>query len=97
MKRSLVLKNILAILLILVVGLTAVGCEFIDNIKDKIVGDSDDVDDGSGDGSVDDGTVVDKTALNAEIALAIAEQGDYTADSYNEYAARLAEARALSG
>ena len=96
MKRSLVLKNILAILLILVVGLTAVGCEFIDNIKDKIVGDSDDVDDGSGDGSVDDGTVVDKTALNAEIALAIAEQGDYTADSYNEYAARLAEARALS-
>ncbi len=92
MKRSLVLKNILAILLILVVGLTAVGCEFIDNIKDKIIGDDDDIDDGI----VDDGTVVDKTALNAEIALAVTEQGDYTADSYNAYAAKLSEARALS-
>ena len=38
-----------------------------------------------------------KDALNAEIALEIAEQGDYTADSYNVYLAKLAEAKALLG
>ena len=39
--------------------------------------------------------LADKTALNAEIALEIAEQGDYTLDSYNLYLAKLADAKAL--
>ena len=40
-------------------------------------------------------TTADKTALSDEIALAVTEQGDYTADSYNAYAKILADARAL--
>ena len=38
-----------------------------------------------------------KGNLNAEISLEITEQGDYTADSYNAYAALLAEAKAIAG
>ncbi len=36
-----------------------------------------------------------KEALNAELALEITEQGDFTAESYDAYAAKLAEAKAL--
>jgi len=36
-----------------------------------------------------------KEALTAELSLEIAEQGDYTADSYNAYLEKLAEAKAL--
>ena len=36
-----------------------------------------------------------KEALNAELALEITEQGDFTAESYEAYAAKLAEAKAL--
>ena len=39
--------------------------------------------------------LADKSALEAEIALEVSEQGDYTADSYNEYLAKLAAAKAL--
>jgi|GEM_PF-3090175 len=41
--------------------------------------------------------VVDKTALNAEIALEVSEQGDYTLASYEAYQAKLAEAKAVAG
>ena len=37
-----------------------------------------------------------KDALEAEIALEITEQGDYTADSYNAYLAKLDEAKKLA-
>ena len=36
-----------------------------------------------------------KSALNAELALEIAEQGDYTSESYNAYLEALAKAKAL--
>ena len=36
-----------------------------------------------------------KTALNAELALEITEQGDYTADTYNAYVEKLNAAKAL--
>ena len=39
--------------------------------------------------------LADKSLLNAELALEVAEQGDYTLDSYNAYFAKLAEAKAL--
>ena len=42
------------------------------------------------------GVTPDKTALRAEIALEITEQGDYTAASYEAYAAKLAAAKALA-
>ena len=45
---------------------------------------------------VDDGDPLDKTALNAEIALEIASQGDYTAESFNAYTATLAKAKAVA-
>ncbi len=38
-----------------------------------------------------------KDNLNAEIALEITEQGDYTLDSFNAYADLLAEAKAIAG
>lgn len=38
----------------------------------------------------------DKTALEAELALAITAQGDYTAESYNAYVEKLAAARSIA-
>ena len=42
------------------------------------------------------GNAADKTALAKELELQITEQGDYTSDSYNAYAASLAEAKAVN-
>ena len=39
--------------------------------------------------------LADKSDLMAELALEVAEQGDYTADTYEAYLAKLAEAKAL--
>ena len=50
---------------------------------------------GCGD-SDEDIDLADKTALNAEIALEVTEQGDYTTASYNVYTAKLAEAKAIA-
>lgn len=41
--------------------------------------------------------LADKSALEAELALEVAEQGDYTADSYNEYLVKLGYAKDLAG
>ena len=38
-----------------------------------------------------------KSELNAEIALEVTEQGDFTLDSYNAYLAKLGDAKALAG
>ena len=78
MKKSFLLRGIFAILIVFIVGLSAVSC----------------VDSNNGDGN--DGALADKTALNAEIALEITEQGDYTVDSYNAYLAKLAEAKSAA-
>ena len=75
MKRSSVIRGIIAIIFILIIGVTAVGCGNTNNSDDNLA---------------------DKTSLNAEIALAITEQGDYTADSYNTYAGKLAEAKEIA-
>ena len=85
MKR--LLQSILITLLIAVIGFTAVGCSLInkDNNGDNV-----------NDGNVNENVTVDKTALNAELAAEITEQGDYTADSYNAYIAKLAEAKAVA-
>ena len=45
---------------------------------------------------VDDNKGPDKTALNAELALEVTAQGDYTLDSYNAYAEKLAAAKAVA-
>ena len=41
--------------------------------------------------------LADKVALKAELALEVAEQGDFTLDSYNAYLAKLGDAKALAG
>ena len=79
MKRSLVLKSLIAILIALVFALSAVGCL--------------PPDDNSGNNN---DTVVDKAALNAEIALEVSAQGDYTEDSYKAYTEKLAAAKAVA-
>ena len=81
MKKTFLLRGMIAILLVFVLALAAVSCT-----KPE----------GDGDGAGNTAVEADKTALNAEIALEIAEQGDYTADSYNAYAAKLAEAKTVA-
>ena len=99
MKR--LLQSILIALLIFVIGFTACSCSLFsgddngDNNGDNIIDDGN-KDDATDDGNKDDVVAVDKTALDAEIALEITEQGDYTLDSYNAYAAKLAEAKAVA-
>ena len=73
MKRSLVLKSLIAILIVLVFGLSTVGC------FDNPVGD----------------VTVDKDALEAELALEVTAQGDYTDDSYNAYLEKLIAAKSV--
>ena len=75
MKRSQILKGCIAALIVLIFGLSIVGC----------------VDPGNGGGAP-----VDKTELNAELALEITAQGDYTLDSYNAYLAKLSEAKSVA-
>ncbi len=85
MKKSLVIKGLTIILIVLALGLTAVGCDFINqNTPD------------TGDNTNND-VLADKTALNAELALEITAQGDYTTDSYNAYAKKLADAKKIAG
>ena len=84
MKRLLVLKSLIAILIVCVVGFTAVGCEIIDSIF------GDNIDDST------DNVTTDKAALNAEIALAVNEQGDYTLDSYIKYVSKLNDAKKVA-
>ena len=74
MKKSLVNKYLTILLLVLIVALTAVGCE----------------------PNNDGGNALDKTALNTEIALQVTEQGDFTADSYNAYVAKFANAKQIA-
>ena len=75
MKRLSVKNSLILILIVLILGLAAVGCLPTDN---------------------NNSVVADKTALDAEIALEVTEQGDYTLDSYNAYLAKLAEAKNIA-
>ena len=90
MKRSFIQKGLIALLIILAFGLTSVGCK----LTDKAGNQDNDVESG------DDGNQVvsvDKNALLVELALEVAEQGDYTADSYNAYLAKLSAAKEVAG
>ena len=73
MKKLLANNRLIALLIVFILGLTAVAC-----------------------GPTDATLPVDKTDLNAQIALEIAEQGDYTADSFNAYSEALAAAKAVA-
>ena len=84
MNRSLIIKGLIAILIVFIFGLSIVGC--IDTGDNNI-------DDGGGDNTV----TVDKTALNAEIALEVTPIEDYTSESYNAYLELLNAAKALAG
>ena len=84
MKRSLITKGLIAILIVFIFGLSAVGCKFFDKTPD------------TNDGNGDEVVSVDKSALNAEIALEVTEQGDYTVDSYNAYIEKLEEAKKIA-
>ena len=46
--------------------------------------------------AADDLMINDRSAINAEFALEITDQGDYTLDSYNAYLAKLADAKAVA-
>ena len=83
MKKSLLFQCLIAILIVLSVAFVAVGC--------KDTGGSD-----MGGSGTSDNAQVSKDALNAEIALEIKEQGDYTLDSFNAYVEKLNEAKAVS-
>ena len=86
MKRSLVIKGLIAVLIVFIFGFAAVGC--FDS------GNNDNNNDNNG--NVNDDVTVDKSALNAEIALEVTEQGDYTVDSYNAYIEKLEEAKKIA-
>ena len=73
MKKSLINKYLIILVLVLIVALTAVGCE-----------------------PDDEADPLDTTALNAEIALEITSQGDYTTASFDAYKQKLATAKQLA-
>ena len=88
MKKSLI-KGLTIILIVFMFAASAVGCEQINKIFNKD-GNTD-----SGD-NIDNNVTADKSALDAEIALEVTEQGDYTLESFNAYTQKLAEAKAIS-
>ena len=80
MKRSLVLKGLIALLIVLIFAFSAVSC----------------IDLGGLGGGGNDGITVDKDALLEELELEISSQGDYTADSYADYVDALEEAKRVA-
>ncbi|MBQ8381006.1 MAG: FIVAR domain-containing protein [Clostridia bacterium] len=84
MKKLLAAKRLIALLMVLVIALSFAACNKTD---------TEEPDDGSNDS--EQTVTVDKTALKAEIANAVTKEGDYTADSFNAYVVKLAEAKAI--
>ena len=82
MKRSLLTKGIISLLIVILLGFNAVGCFLIEGEKPN---------GGDGDGGTED--IVDKAALEAELALEVTDAADYTTDSYNAYLDKLAAAK----
>ena len=76
MKKSLIIKGLIAILIIFVFGLSAIACTPSDPEVNT--------------------DLANKAALNAELALEITEQGDYTDASYNIYLEKLEAAKEIS-
>ena len=103
MKKSLLFKSLTAILIVFMLGFAFVGCDkiFNRNNSNNGVNEGENNDSGNVDGGIEDGgnqdASVDKAALNAEIALEITAQDDYTADSFGAYAEKLAAAKAVAG
>ncbi len=83
MRKTVVIKGLSIILLVFALALTTVGCELFEQNKNP-------------EETTDNSVVTDKAALNAELALEVSAQGDYTTDSYNAYTAKLAEAKQVA-
>ena len=97
MKKTLIIKSLLAMLIVLSVGFSAVSCEIIDGLINGEGGSGNDIiDDGTDDENKDDEGKVDKSSLNAELALEVADQGDYTPDSYDAYRKLVMEAKEIA-
>ena len=100
------MKNkLLVILLVCALMFVAVGCNHFqgDNKPDdenqgNVNENEGNVDENEGEnnGDVEKPVIVTKDALNAELALEVAEQGDYTEASYNAYLEKLAAAKAVA-
>ena len=88
MKKSFILKSLIAILIVFMFGMSAICCDFINGGNP---GNNDTGDNGNGD------VVLNKAALEAELALEVSAQGDYTEASYNAYLAKLADAKQIAG
>ena len=101
MKKTLILKSLIAVLIVFMFCFAIVACKN-NNQGNQGTGNEDigNNDGGSQDGGNENdgngGALVSKDALNAEIALEITEQGDYTAESFNNYKEKLAEAKAVA-
>ena len=88
MKKSFILKSLITILIVLMFGMSAICCDFINGGNP---GNDDTGDNGDSD------VVLNKAALEAELALEVSTQGDYTDATYNAYVAKLAEAKNVAG
>ena len=86
MNRSSVIKGLTVVLILAIFAFSAVACIDWGNNN----GNNENQGDENGD------TIVDKTALEAEIASEITAQGDYTADSFSAYQAKLSEAKTVA-
>ena len=88
MKRLLVRNTLIAILIVVIVGLTVVGCGNTVKPTTTTITPA---------GPNNNNPVeVDKSALEAELALEVTKQGDYTLESYNAYTAKLAAAKEVA-
>ena len=87
MKRSLVTKSFLAILIVCIFVLAAVSCGNDQGTTPPDV---------NGDNNGNNAVTVDKTALQAELALEVSAQGDYTLDSYQTYVEKLSQAKEIN-
>ena len=109
MKPSSVIRGLIIALLVLAVIFTAAGCANTDNDNDNSTvtpggggnvnppsGDSNENEDNNDNGGNENvGVTIDKSALEAELALEISTPGDYTEDSYLAYTEKLNEAKAI--
>lgn len=86
MNRSSVIKGLTVVLLLFIFVFSAVACIDWGNNNGN----------NENQGGENGDSTVDKAALEAEIASAVTAQGDYTADSFSAYQAKLADAKTVA-
>ena len=91
MKRSHITKALLAILIVCIFVFAAVGCGNTEGPTPDNTPDNPDTP-----GNNQQVVPADKTALSAELALEVTEQGDYTLDSYQAYVEALSQAKEVA-